>query len=117
HAINAAALIYAGGYLDYLAIDQERFEVVAITGNSMGWYTTMACAGCWDVPTATRLVSSMAELTEAGAGAQFIYTLVDSGWRPQLGYQASMRGQLESYTSDLHMSIHYRCYAVCDTTS
>lgn len=117
HAINAAALIYAGGYLDYLAIDQERFEVVAITGNSMGWYTTMACAGCWDVPTTTRLVSSMAELTAAGAGAQFIYPLVDSEWRPHPGYQAAVEEQLERYTGDLHMSIHYGGYAVLAGTT
>ena len=42
---NAAPLIHACAYLDFLKIDRERFEIVAVTGNSMGWYTALACAG------------------------------------------------------------------------
>lgn len=42
---NAAPLIHACAYLDFLSLDRERFEVVAVTGNSMGWYTALACAG------------------------------------------------------------------------
>lgn len=42
---NAAPLIHACAYLDFLKLDRERFEVVAVTGNSMGWYTALACAG------------------------------------------------------------------------
>ena len=41
----AAPLIHACAYLDFLTLDPERFEVVAVTGNSMGWYTALACAG------------------------------------------------------------------------
>jgi malonyl CoA-acyl carrier protein transacylase len=41
----AAPLIHACAYLDFLALDRTRFEVVAVTGNSMGWYTALACAG------------------------------------------------------------------------
>ena len=29
----AAPLIYAASYLDFLSIDRDRFEVVAVTGN------------------------------------------------------------------------------------
>ncbi|MES2302148.1 MAG: ACP S-malonyltransferase [Pseudomonadota bacterium] len=42
---NAAPLIHACAWLDFLALDRDRFEVVAVTGNSMGWYTALACAG------------------------------------------------------------------------
>ena len=42
---NAAPLIYAAGWLDFLSLDTERFEVVAVTGNSMGFYTALACSG------------------------------------------------------------------------
>lgn len=42
---NAAPLIHACAWLDFLSIDRDRFEVVAVTGNSMGWYTALACAG------------------------------------------------------------------------
>jgi hypothetical protein len=42
---NAAPLIHACAFLDFLSLDRERFDVVAVTGNSMGWYTALACAG------------------------------------------------------------------------
>src|SRR5690606_36029403 len=42
---NASGLIYAATLGDFLAIDRERIEVVAVTGNSMGWYSALACAG------------------------------------------------------------------------
>ncbi|RUO59107.1 malonyl CoA-ACP transacylase [Pseudidiomarina marina] len=109
---NAAALIYAGGYLDYLSIDHERFEVVGITGNSMGWYTAVASAGCWDIDTSTRLVTNMAQLTAGGEGAQFIYPIVDSDWRPHQGYIDAVNEQLARFPDELKMSIRYGGYAV-----
>ena len=42
---NASPLIYAASLLDFLALDPARCEVVAVCGNSMGWYTALACAG------------------------------------------------------------------------
>ncbi|MEX1146874.1 MAG: ACP S-malonyltransferase, partial [Sphingomonadales bacterium] len=42
---NASALIYACTLFDFLAINRDEIEVVAVTGNSMGWYSTLACAG------------------------------------------------------------------------
>ena len=44
-AENAAALIFAAGVMDYRSINTEQFDVVAVTGNSMGWYTALGCAG------------------------------------------------------------------------
>jgi [acyl-carrier-protein] S-malonyltransferase len=38
----AAALIHAAAWCDFTAIDRERFDVVAVTGNSMGWYTAQS---------------------------------------------------------------------------
>ncbi|MFZ1478386.1 MAG: ACP S-malonyltransferase, partial [Sphingorhabdus sp.] len=34
---NASLLIYACALSDFAAIDRERYEIVAVTGNSMGW--------------------------------------------------------------------------------
>lgn len=109
---NAAALIYAGGYLDYLAIDASRFDVVGITGNSMGWYTAMASAACWDIETSTKLVTNMAQLTAGGEGAQFIYPIVDADWRPHQGYIDAVNAQLTRFPGELKMSIRYGGYAV-----
>src|SRR3982751_2747260 len=42
---NASPLIYACAYADYLSIDRDKYDVVAVTGNSMGWYIALACGG------------------------------------------------------------------------
>ncbi len=42
---NASLLIYACALADFAAIDREKYDVVAVTGNSMGWYLALACAG------------------------------------------------------------------------
>ncbi|MGQ4277464.1 malonyl CoA-ACP transacylase [Pseudidiomarina sp. E22-M8] len=109
---NAAALIYAAGYLDFLSIDREQYDVVAITGNSMGWYTAMACAQAWSLDTSIRLVTSMAQLTAGGAGAQFIYPIVDSEWRPDAQRIALVEEQIAAHPGALMRSINYGGYAV-----
>src|SRR5579859_7295242 len=45
---NASALIYAGSLADFLAIDRNKIDIVAVTGNSMGWYSALACGGALD---------------------------------------------------------------------
>jgi [acyl-carrier-protein] S-malonyltransferase len=117
HPDNAATLIYGAGVADFMAIDREQFDVVAITGNSMGWYTALACAGCWDIDTGTRLVSNMAELTAKGDGAQFIYPLTDAEWRPNAARIAQVQEQLQQHQGALFMSINYGGYAVLAGTS
>lgn len=114
---NAASLIYAAGYADYLAINRDHYDVVAITGNSMGWYTAMACADCWTADTSMRLVNSMADLTAGGAGAQFIYPLVNQDWQIDSTLMARVNEQLQRFPGDLAMSIRYGGYAVLAGTT
>lgn len=114
---NAASLIYAAGYADYLAINREQYDIVAITGNSMGWYTAMACADCWSADTSMRLVNSMADLTAGGAGAQFIYPLVNQDWQVDPQLLQRVNEQLQRFAGDLAMSIRYGGYAVLAGTT
>jgi len=60
---NSAALIYGAGYTDFCAIDTDQYDIVAITGNSMGWYTALTCAGVWQPDTAMEIVTDMAMRT------------------------------------------------------
>ncbi|RRJ83933.1 ACP S-malonyltransferase [Aestuariirhabdus litorea] len=79
---NASALIYACAYADFLAIDRERYEVVAVTGNSMGWYIALACAGALAPDNAIRLINTMGSMmTDGLIGGQLLYPLVDEQWQ------------------------------------
>ncbi len=78
---NASGLIYACAYGDYLSIDSEAFEVVAITGNSMGWYIALACASALSAEDGFRLANTMGTLMhDARIGGQLLYPFVDDNW-------------------------------------
>ena len=78
----ASPLIYASSYLDTTAL-AEDIELVAVTGNSMGWYTALAAAGAVDAAAGFRIVNTMGRLMhEGGAGGQLVYPCTGPDWRP-----------------------------------
>lgn len=78
---NASVLIYACSYADYLNLDSERFEVVAVTGNSMGWYSALAVAGALSIDSAFTVINTMGSMMKDQLiGGQIIYPLVDENW-------------------------------------
>jgi [acyl-carrier-protein] S-malonyltransferase len=82
----ASPLIFASSYADFLAIDRSRYAIAAITGNSMGWYTALACAGATSAEHGFRIVDAMGENSQAGEpGGQVLLTLVGEDWRPVPG--------------------------------
>ena len=79
---NASLLIYACALADFAAIDRDRFDIVAVTGNSMGWYLTLSCAGIVDFDAGARLVNNMGRLMhEKGQGGQIVWSMADADWR------------------------------------
>lgn len=79
---NASTLIYACAMADFAAIDRDRFEIVAVTGNSMGWYLALACAGILDLEAGARLVNNMGGLMhDHGTGGQIIWSMIDEDWK------------------------------------
>lgn len=80
---NASGLIYAATLGDYLSIDHEEIEVVAITGNSMGWYSALACAGALTPGNGFKVANTMGTLMqEALIGGQLVYPFLGDDWRP-----------------------------------
>jgi acyl transferase domain-containing protein len=78
---NASALIYACAMADFAAIDREKFDIVAVTGNSMGWYLALACAGIVDLAGGARLVNNMGGIMhQHGAGGQIVWSICDDNW-------------------------------------
>lgn len=78
---NASALIYAATLGDFRAIDAGRIEIVAVTGNSMGWYSTLACAGALSAAAGFKVANTMGRLMQAALiGEQLIYPHVGEDW-------------------------------------
>ncbi len=93
---NASPLIYACSYADFLSIDRGETEVVAVTGNSMGWYTALACAGALDGEGGMAVVNTMGTLMQENlTGGQIVYPFVDADWREIPGKRAQLLAAVE----------------------
>ena len=87
----AAPLIYTATVLDYLSIDREKFDVVAVAGNSMGWYSALALGGAVSVEDGFRISNAMGLNSQAhGPGGQILLQVVDDDWRPVPGLRESL---------------------------
>lgn len=107
---HASPLIYSCAYADFLAIDREQFDVVAVTGNSMGWYIALACAGALDAFGGLQVVNTMGTLMqEKLIGGQLIYSFVDDEWREIPGLRESILTKMADIDArkdhDLRLSI------------
>lgn len=77
---NSAALIYGCSYADSLNISEE-FDIVAVTGNSMGWYIALACAGVLNQENAIDIINTMgSQMVNGLIGGQLVYPEVDENW-------------------------------------
>ena len=56
---NASLLTFAASLADLAQLDRSAFEIVGVTGNSMGWYTALAAAGALPIDDAIELVDTM----------------------------------------------------------
>jgi malonyl CoA-acyl carrier protein transacylase len=86
---NASPLILLASLLDAERALADH-DVVAVAGNSLGWYTALAVGGALAFDDAFRLVQEIALLQEGTSdedgggygGGQVIYPLTDASWQP-----------------------------------
>lgn len=78
---HASPLIYSCSYADFLSISREKFDIVAVTGNSMGWYLALAYGGSLDWAGAFHVINSMGSMMKDEIiGGQVIYPVTDENW-------------------------------------
>jgi [acyl-carrier-protein] S-malonyltransferase len=88
---TAAGLIFAATFGDFLAIDRQKIDIVAVTGNSMGWYSALACGGALSPSNGFTVSNTMGTLMhKAMIGGQLIHPFVGSDWRPNLARRATL---------------------------
>jgi malonyl CoA-acyl carrier protein transacylase len=113
---NASTLIYACSYADFQAIDREKYEIVAVTGNSMGWYLALAFAGSLDWAGAFDVINTMGSMMKSKiVGGQIIFPIVDGDWRKSQELQdivAATLAKAREAGGLVHPSIHLGGYAV-----
>jgi len=108
---HASPLIYACSLSDFLSIDQEKYEIVAITGNSMGWYSALALGGVLTHENAYFLISTMGSMMKEGTiGGQIIYSVVDENWHVDESKKEEVLTEIKNASA--HVSIYLGGYLV-----
>jgi acyl transferase domain-containing protein len=91
---NAAELIYFAT-MAWLEQARERYEIVAVAGNSLGWYTALSAAGAMTPRDGWALVAAMARLQQLAEGGQVLTTTVDpTSWLPDPALERAVDGAL-----------------------
>ncbi len=77
----ASPLIYAASLADAQAVADD-IEVVAVMGNSMGWYIALAAGGALSPQDGFRVVNTMGTLMQDNLiGGQLVYPFADDDWK------------------------------------
>jgi acyl transferase domain-containing protein len=102
---HASLLTFACSLADLAELDPERFEVVGVTGNSMGWYTALAAAGALSTVEAIRLVDTMGAY-QAGhiIGGQILYPVTDADWTTSSELSDHVEAALQAVTAEGHVA-------------
>lgn len=114
---NASALIYGCAMGDFQAIDKDEYDIVAVTGNSMGWYIALAVAGALNPEASIELINTMGSMmTDGVVGGQMIYPITDDNWRIDNQIVDNIEQWLIEANSkkgcDVHISINLGGYTV-----
>ena len=108
---HASPLIYACSLSDFHSIDKEKYEIVAITGNSMGWYSALALSGALTHEDAYSLISAMGSMMKDGTiGGQIIYSVVDENWHIDESEKEDVLAEIKNVSA--HVSIYLGGYLV-----
>jgi len=108
---NASALIFASSLGDFQRIDPSAIEIVAVTGNSMGWYTALACAGAVGPEDGFRIANTMGMLMQQNlVGGQLVYPFMDADWQRSPARLEELNGIVQDIAAredcELFPSIH-----------
>lgn len=96
----AAPLIYTATILDFLSIDRDAYDVVAVAGNSMGWYSALALGGAVSVEDGFRISNAMGLNSQThGPGGQILLQVVDEDWRAVPGLRETLFALVASIDS------------------
>ena len=92
---NAAELIYFGTMAHVQEL-RERYDILAVAGSSLGWYTALPASGALGATNGWRLVSTMASLQKQVKGGQVLMTTVGDDWQPNMALRVAVQATVQA---------------------
>jgi malonyl CoA-acyl carrier protein transacylase len=100
---NASLLTFACSLADLADLDRDRYDVVGVVGNSMGFYTALAASAALPLDDAITLVDTMgAYQTRNVIGGQVLYPICDADW----SFSAERRTRVETALAEVAAAGH-----------
>lgn len=101
----ASPLIFAASLADAMSV-QGDIEIVAVTGNSMGWYIAATVAGALSPENGFRVCNTMGTLMqERLIGGQLIYPFVGEDWRDNPARKAELLAVVDDINAKANHSL------------
>ena len=102
---EASLLTAACSVADFDDIDQEKYDIVGICGNSMGHYTALILSEVLSLTDGATLIDTMGEYQRGNIiGGQQVYPICDEDWNIVPQREKAVEEAL-SNIEDLHLSI------------
>ena len=108
---NASSLIYSCSLNDFISINKNKYDIVAICGNSMGWYISLALGNAITFENGYDIIQTMGKITnEKGEGGQIIYPIIDSEWNIDLEKKAMVLDAIDNANGFISIHLGVYCY-------
>jgi acyl transferase domain-containing protein len=108
---NASGLIFACAYADFQSINRDKYDIVAVTGNSMGWYIALACAGALSRKNSFKLINTMGSMMAGGnVGGQVIYPIMNEAWQHDAKRLSKLRAVMKEINNSGEGIVHDSIY-------
>lgn len=92
---NASELLFFASVAE-IELLRERYRILAVAGNSLGWYTALTAAGSLSVAAGAHLVATMANLQALATGGQLLTTILDPDWRVDPELETAIETAIEN---------------------
>lgn len=94
---NASALIYTLSCMDFCELQQTEHKIIAVTGNSLGWYTTLYTSGALSFLDGLKIVEALGQRQKNQIlGRQILVPVSNDQWQLDPKLESSLKATMKS---------------------
>ena len=108
---HASLLTYSCSLADFNNINRNKFDIIGVLGNSMGWYSALSLSGAISLNSSFNLIQTMGSMMKNKIiGGQIIYPIINKNWQIEERIILKIKSVIKNI--DAHISIFLGGYIV-----